>query len=610
MKASATTIQALIERGLALQNQGDLSGAQVAYEAALRRDPEHPAALQLLGMLSRNRGEPALAQTLMRRSLRNKPDQPHVWNNLGNLLLAQGQAAEGLACFDQALKQQEAYADAHYNRARALHALAQLPQALLAVERAQQCGLTQRGQAHANALQLKGQIQSELGDLGAALQTVDAALAAAPNKPALLHNRGTLLQRLNRHQEALDMHQQAQALGLDVADAHYNLGNSLQSLGRQEEAVAAYRRALLRQANHPLALLDLARLRWRMGHPDFDSELRRASDAQPASAQAAAVRAHLLWRAERYRDAHVAYSEAVEREPQVARFHDGQGRCLVRMGDVEAGLAVQERAISMAPGDAELHLNMATSLLIARRPELAALAVQNALSLQPADIQAWAVCGLCWRLLGDERAAWLNDYGRLVSVVDLSPPPGFDSMPDFNLALTQELLPLHGDRQAPVDQTLRRGTQTFGDLFEQRHPLVDVLKQQIAVAIEHHVSALPHDPAHPFLARRAQSWRFGGSWSSRLASGGYHTHHVHPHGWLSSAYYVAVPEGLGRDGSYAGWLEFGQPDFDAGLVDPAPFRVEPRPGRLVLFPSLFWHGTAPFTDTEHRLSVAFDVVPQ
>jgi hypothetical protein len=37
--------------------------------------------------------------------------------------------------------------------------------------------------------------------------------------------------------------------------------------------------------------------------------------------------------------------------------------------------------------------------------------------------------------------------------------------------------------------------------------------------------------------------------------------------------------------------------------------VQPRPGRLVLFPSYMWHGTNPIVGDEIRLSVAFDAVP-
>lgn len=605
MKASASSTQSHIEQGFALQNRGDLPGALAAYEAALRQDPEHPAALQLLGLLARKRGEPALAQTLMRRSLQNKPDQPHVWNNLGNLVLSLGRDTEALSHFDRALELSPRYADAHYNRARTLHRMALLPQA----EAALQSALDASARPTPAMLQLQSQIEADSGAIQAALATLDRALLLSPDRPSLLHNLATLLQREHRPAEALVAHERAMALGLDAADAHYNFGNTLQSLGRHDEAADAYRGALARDPLHALALYDLARLRWRLGEDEFESELQRAEAEHPQSAVPAGVRASLLWRAERYTDAHAAYSRALERAPQVARFHDGLGRCLVRMGDVDAGLAAQDRAVSMAPGDAELHVHKAASLLIARRPELAALAVQRALHLRPADVQAWAISGLCWRLLDDARAGWLNDCARLVSAVDLPPPPGFDSMLAFNAALAQELAPLHGDRRAPVDQTLRHGTQTFGDLFEQRHPLVDALKQRIASAIDRYIAALPQDPAHPFLARRGATWCFADSWSSRLASGGYHTNHVHPHGWLSSAYYVAVPNGVGREGSFAGWLQFGAPDFDAGVVDPVQCRIEPKPGRLVLFPSLFWHGTAPFSDAEHRLTVAFDVVP-
>ena len=97
--------------------------------------------------------------------------------------------------------------------------------------------------------------------------------------------------------------------------------------------------------------------------------------------------------------------------------------------------------------------------------------------------------------------------------------------------------------------------------------------------------------------------RFSGSWSVRLPGAGYHSNHIHPAGWLSSAFYVTLPPaGEGR----AGWLKLGEPQAELG-IDLAPFRhVEPRPGRLVLFPSTMWHGTVPFEAGE-RMTVAFDV---
>lgn len=234
---------------------------------------------------------------------------------------------------------------------------------------------------------------------------------------------------------------------------------------------------------------------------------------------------------------------------------------------------------------------------------------QAALHINANDPYAWALQGLAWRMLGDARERWLNDVDRLIQVVDLPAPLGFGTMAEFNQALAAELVALHQDQAAPVDQTLRGGTQTLGNIFEQRLRLVDTLKATLALALTAYVNGLPRDLAHPFLRQVTGGWRFVDSWSSRLLSGGFHTNHVHPHGWISSVYYVGVPNSVREAPGRGGWLQFGQPDMDLGEASAVQLQVQPLPGRLVLFPSMFWHGTTPFSDAEQRLTVAFDVVP-
>ena len=84
--------------------------------------------------------------------------------------------------------------------------------------------------------------------------------------------------------------------------------------------------------------------------------------------------------------------------------------------------------------------------------------------------------------------------------------------------------------------------------------------------------------------------------------------HTHPQGWISSALYVALPPPAQLGAAPAGWLEFGTPPPELGLQLRPYLQVEPRPGRLVLFPSTMWHGTVPFNDGE-RMTIAFDVRP-
>ncbi len=608
---SDATVRALVQAGFQSQSRGDHARAEAAYRQALAQQPEYATALQLLGGLLRKRGDVVQAEALLRRSLVADPRQPHVWNNLGNLLHAAGQHIEALTCFDHAVAQATPapYADAHYNRARVLHALSRLPEAAASLNRA----LALSPQPNVALLQLHAQIEGDSGFVTSALATLDKALLMAPDKLTLLHNRAVLLQRSHRHADALAVHERAAALGLDTADAHYNRGNTLQSLGRHADAEEAYRRALKHDPGHALTLFDLTRLRWRLGEPEFDAELRSAVAAVLSSPRLPGIHAHLLWRAERHADAACAYRLALRSTPGVAGLLDGLGRSLVRLGDFEAGLQAHRDAVAAAPHDAELRSNHAASLLIAGQPQAALSEAEAACAQAPLHQQAQALRVLAWRLLGDPRADSVCDVQRFVQVFDLSPPPGFADMASFNAALVHELHALHGDRRAPIDQTLRGGTQTMGDLFEQGHPLVDGLKVRIGEAVDRYVTGLPQDAAHPFLGRRgAGGWRYTDSWSSRLWQQGFHTDHVHPHGWISSAYYVAVPHGVAEHPQHEGWLQFGQPDLPLpGLSRNALVQrlVAPKPGRLVLFPSMLWHGTVPFSATAERLTIAFDAVP-
>jgi uncharacterized protein (TIGR02466 family) len=103
--------------------------------------------------------------------------------------------------------------------------------------------------------------------------------------------------------------------------------------------------------------------------------------------------------------------------------------------------------------------------------------------------------------------------------------------------------------------------------------------------------------------------RVVGCWSVRLQRSGFHVNHVHPEGWISSAYYVDVPDEVQDAGARSGWIKFGEPRFPTPGAGPAHF-VQPRAGRLVLFPSYLWHGTTPITGDQPRMTIAFDAVAE
>ena len=217
----------------------------------------------------------------------------------------------------------------------------------------------------------------------------------------------------------------------------------------------------------------------------------------------------------------------------------------------------------------------------------------------PAARAAWPYMGTIWRLLGDPRAAWLDGDPSFVRHFDL--PLSHTELDQLATLLRR----LHLSTHAPPEQSLRGGTQTQGHLFLRTEPQLLAIRAHIVDAVRAYVDALPaHVEGHPLLGTLRGAVHFEGAWSVRLGAQGFHVVHTHPVGWISSALYVALPDDLGA--APAGWLELGAPPPDLRL-DLAPYlRIEPKPGRLALFPSTMWHGTVPFDDGE-RLTIAFDI---
>jgi uncharacterized protein (TIGR02466 family) len=189
-------------------------------------------------------------------------------------------------------------------------------------------------------------------------------------------------------------------------------------------------------------------------------------------------------------------------------------------------------------------------------------------------------------------------------------PSGFRDHEAFNRSLTEELEKYHTRKVEPYDQTLRGGTQTMGELFDIDFGLVRDARNSISEAVRQYIRDLPDDPLHPTARRKNEHFKFAGSWSCRLHTSGFHTNHVHPKGWISSAYYVSLPSAIEKTRQNEGWIKFGESSLQAAATDRPESFVKPQVGRLVLFPSFFWHGTVPFTSSENRVTIAFDVVPE
>jgi tetratricopeptide (TPR) repeat protein len=467
------------------------------------------------------------------------------------------------------------------------------------------------------------------GEAAAVLPKLERALPRSVDY-RLWHIHGLILRQLERHGEALKSltravelapsaanpaHALARALyeaGLPSVDAYaravrlapgtpeitLGLAAALVAERRAEDAIAGLDRSLSFTPQWTEGHVQLAKLRWMQGERQgFTRSFDEALAKLPGSVDLRREQIIALVHAEQWDDALRAIANGRATIGPHFIFDANEAAIHSELGEVAVADAIFERLANAK--DSSVQLRRVRHDLRAGRPEKASIAIDPWLE-GPQAFLFWPYASIAWRMKADPRAQWLEGDPRFVGVYDIA-----DRLPPLD-QLAGTLRELHTVQSEPLEQSLRGGTQTDGNLFQRIDPVIVKLREAIRAAVAEHVAQLPpRDERHPLLApRRDAPIRFNGAWSVRLSGGGYHANHVHPLGWISSALYVVLPQDLGH--GEAGFLTLGEPQAQLQLDLPATRIVEPKPGRLALFPSWMWHGTRPFGVGE-RMTVAFDV---
>lgn len=100
--------------------EGRLETACRACEEVLGEQPNHPAAIHLLGLIAARKGEPEEALRLLRRSVRLAPGVAEFHSNLGTVLGQMGKEHEAVQAIREAIRLQPNFAPAHRNLGMAL----------------------------------------------------------------------------------------------------------------------------------------------------------------------------------------------------------------------------------------------------------------------------------------------------------------------------------------------------------------------------------------------------------------------------------------------------------------------------------------------------------
>ena len=444
--------------------------------------------------------------------------------------------------------------------------------------------------------QWKGILERALDDHPSAVQSFGKAAELAPGDASIAN--GLARTSLEAGLPAADLFERT--LQLDPSNGLAYLGWNAARIaeGRADEA----ERDLVGLLENSPGFLDghhqLAQLRAQKGQREraFES-IERAVESHPAEIGLRQAHLRLLLAGEDFDRLYAEFRRARADGfalPDIGAFGF--------IGASESGdAALADELLATMPPDGIPPTWIARHLLRNGRMEEAAALVDREIA-GPNSAQMWTYAETVWRLTGDPRLAWLEGHEQLVCEFDLESE--MSAIP----SLAEELRAIHENSGQYLDQSVRGGTQTDGHLFSRIDPEIRAVRSLVSGAIADYLQRLADLPDdHPQKPPSAlPAIRFAGSWSVRLSDGGFHASHVHPLGWISSAFYIRVPDLPGADDTRDGWLFLGEPPAELGLRLEPTRMIEPKPGRLVLFPSWMWHGTRPFSAGE-RLSVAFDV---
>ncbi len=597
------TTQNLIARAASAFGRRDFNSAERDCRAVLATEPGNADARHLLGLVRRQAGDAAGAEPLLRSSIELRPRNAEFRVNFSNLLSAQGRLRDAEAELRTALDIEPGSRTARLALSRLLNkGGAHEP----AESEARQ--LVERDARDAEAWAEVANAQRDQGQLGEAEGSFRRALAVRPDFAIARHNLGALLSRLKRAEESLRELNRAAELGVSGPELQANLGCALMALGRFDDADAALTSAITQAPESVESQILLAKLRYMRGEQNYTRDLAAAATGSTSPALSMAL-GDLLRRAGDLKAARSVLSAVVQQYPDSPAVRSSLAVLLQEQGQLDDALAHARAACEARPEDADITENLVAILLQSGEADEPGPLISRERQRTPYDQRWLAYEATAARLAGDSRYEDLYDYDRFVRSFDLEPPAGYASIGDFNAELGRRLGGLHQLETHPLDQSLRHGTQTPRDLLPEPDPVIQAFIAALASPLQAYCQAIGVDPKHPFLARNVNKTRLTGCWSVRLKQGGYHVNHIHPEGWISSAYYVEVPGEVADTDSKSGWIKFGEPRMPSPGAVPEHF-VQPRGGRLVLFPSYMWHGTNPIHGSEPRLTLAFDARPQ
>jgi protein O-GlcNAc transferase len=227
------------EQGLNFYQKGKLVDAEKAYKKAIKINPDFAEAYNNLGNILVDKKQYAQAVQSYKKSLRKFPDNPMLLNNIGNALQFLGENDDAIRWLKEAIDKDPSYADAYNNLGNAHKACEDFEKAL---------GFYKK------ALQLDSgliDVYSNIGDVFCALKNWQAAKECyekatifKPGSYEAFLNLAVMQNKLEDYEGVVSSCNKSIDIKPDNPAAYFYRGCSFQFLGRLDEALVSYEKAI------------------------------------------------------------------------------------------------------------------------------------------------------------------------------------------------------------------------------------------------------------------------------------------------------------------------------------------------------------------------------
>ena len=548
------------------------------------------------GVAAHKKGQVEEAERLYKAILNSQPAQPDANHNLGVLLVSINKTDAALPLFKVAVETNSKVDQFWLSYIDALIKAKQVENAKQVLEQAKNQGVAGDKldilKTQLNSLNTTGNVYSanppqkllsrllehyQSGRLGDAEILALSITRDFPNHNFSWMILAAVFKAIGRNTEALNANQTAVELSPQDAEAHSNLGVTLQELGRLNEAEVSLRQAIVLKPNYPEAHNNLGNALKEQGRLDeAEASYRQAIVLKPGYANAHSNLGAPLQELGRLDEAEARYIQAIALKPNYAEAYSNLGVTLQELGRLEEAEESLKHAITLKPDFALAHYGLTKVLYNMSYKDSALESIKKANVIDPKSKDFSLLLSVLQARKARENTA--EGVKNTITSDCLIIPAS--KILELNRSVEQELITyLYSRKLLDLD---KEKDPSFGDtrgskydLFEDNHPRIQKLEIDL----------------HSILSKAFNSDIFiKDSFFSIFGAGGGTTRHQHvdkndKDSTFSLAkqkyalvYYLSVGD---QDCTEPGFLKFYEPSEE----------ILPKKGLITIFPAERYHSS-------------------